>query len=89
MNKSIRTALQIATAMLLVAFTGTASALAGPAPIEPEFPPPAAEPQPAASDAFPWMLTSIAVVLTVTAVALIAVLWHRAHTSHHHHLVTP
>jgi len=34
------------------------------------------------------MLTSIAVVLTVTAVALIAVLWHRVHTSHQH-LVTP
>lgn len=88
MNKSIRTALQVATAMLLVAFTGTTSALAGPAPIEPEFPPAATDPQPATSDAFPWMLTSIAVVLTVTAVALIAVLWHRVHTSHQH-LVTP
>ena len=88
MNHTTRRLVQLAFATLFVMFGGTTAALAGPAPIEPEFPPPAADPVPVTSDAFPWMLTSIAVLLTVTAVALIAVLWHRTHTSHHR-LVTP
>ena len=83
MRHTIRRAIQVALATLFLMFAGTTAAFAGPAPIEPEFPPPAADPQPVASDSFPWMLTSVSVLLSIAAVAVIAVLWHRTRTGHH------
>ena len=88
MRHTIRQAIQVALATLFLMVGGTTAAFAGPAPIEPEFAPPAADPQPVTSDGFPWMVTSATVLLTIAAVVVIAVLWHRTHTGHHG-LVTP
>ena len=83
MRHTIRQAIQVALATLSLMFAGSTAAFAGPAPIAPEFPPPAADPQPVSSDGFPWMLTSVAVLLSIAAVAVIAVLWQRTRTGHH------
>lgn len=88
MNHTFRRAFEVVSATLFLMVAGTTAAFAGPAPIEPEFPPPAADPQPITSDGFPWMLTSVAVLLTVSALAVIAVLWQRTRSGHHG-LVTP
>ena len=83
MRRTLRQAIQVALATLFLMVGGATAAFAGPAPIEPELPPPAADPQPLASDGFPWMVTSAAAVLAIAAVAVIAVLWHRTRTGHH------
>ena len=83
MRHTIRQAVQVALATLSLMFAGSTAAFAGPAPIAPEFPPPAADPQPVSSDGFPWMLTSVAVLLSIAAVAVITVLWQRTRTGHH------
>jgi hypothetical protein len=87
-NHTFRRASEVVSATLFLMLAGTTAAFAGPAPIEPEFPPPAVDPQPVSSDGFPWMLSSIAVLLTVSALAVIAVLWQRTRSGHHG-LVTP
>ena len=89
MRHTLRRAIQVASATLFLMVAGTTAAFAGPAPIEPEFPPPAADPQPLTSDGFPWMVTSVATVLAVAAAVLIAVLWGRTRTGHRSGLVTP
>jgi ABC-type uncharacterized transport system permease subunit len=88
MRHTFRRAIQVALASLFLMVAGTTAAFAGPAPIAPEFPPPA-DPQPVTSDGFPWMLTSVAVLLAVITVAAIAVLLARTRTGHDSGLVTP
>lgn len=88
MNHTLRRAFEVVSATLFLMFAGATAAFAGPAPIEPEFPPPAVDPQPVSSDGFPWMLSSVVVVLTVSALAVIAVLWQRTRSTHRG-LVTP
>ena len=83
MRHTIRRAIQVALSTLLLMVAGTTAAFAGPAPIAPEFPPPPADPQPVTSDGFPWMLISAAMLLSIAAVAVAAVLWHRTRTGHH------
>ena len=83
MRHTVRQATQVVLATLFTLFAGSTAAFAGPAPIEPELPAPAADPQPVTSDSFPWLLTSVAVLLSIAAVAVIAVLWHRTRTGHH------
>ena len=83
MRHTIRQAVQVALATLSLMFAGSTAAFAGPAPIARELPAPAADPQPVSSDGFPWMLTSIAVLLSIAAVAVIAVLWQRTRTGRH------
>ena len=77
MNHTFRHAVEVASATLFLMLAGTTAAFAGPAPIEPEFPPPAVDPQPVSDGGFPWMLTGAITLLTVAALALIAVLWQR------------
>jgi ABC-type uncharacterized transport system permease subunit len=89
MRNTFRRAIQVASATLFLMVAGTTAAFAGPAPIAPEFPPPAADPQPVTSDGFPWMLTSVVVLLAVITVAAIAVLLGRTRTGHDSGLVTP
>ncbi len=89
MNHSIRHLVQLASATILLMFSGATAAFAGPAPlVEPQFPPPAADPVPVTANGFPWLITSVAVLLTIAAVAMVAVLWNRIHAGHHG-LVTP
>lgn len=91
MTRYIRLIAKATAAAFLLVLTGASAALAGPAPIEPEFPPPASTPtEVATADGFPWMLTSSIALLVIAVVALSVVLWqrHRTHTVHHR-LVTP
>jgi hypothetical protein len=74
-----RFATVVAATMFLLGASASA-ALAGPVPIEPEAPPG----QPAGSadgGGFHWMLTGAALLAALVVVAVIAVLWHRAHAS--------
>ena len=92
MSHPIRRLTQVFATTTLFLSTGVTAALAGPAPIEPEFPRDGRRTRSTggtdSADGFPWLLTSIAVLLAVSALALIAVLWHRTRSGHHG-LVTP
>jgi hypothetical protein len=84
MTHNVSRLTQVAVSTLFLLLSGATAALAGPAPIEPEAPPPPVE----VTGGFPWLVTSAAVALAVIAVVLVAALWHRAHDSHPR-LVTP
>ena len=80
MSHPIRRLTQVFATTLLFLSTGVTAALARPAPIETEAP--SSGGQTGGTDAasgFPWLLTGSAVLLAVALVALVAVLWHRAH----------
>ena len=66
MTRYIRLIAKATAAAFLLVLTGASAALAGPAPIEPEFPPPAATTtEVATADGFPWMLTSAIALLVI------------------------
>jgi hypothetical protein len=80
MSHPIRRLTQVFATTMLFLSTGVTAALAGPAPIEPEFPRDGG--QTGSTDSasgFPWLLTGSAVLLAIALVALVAVMWHRAH----------
>lgn len=88
MTHTVRHAIQVATTTMLLLGVAAPAAIAGPAPLEPEFPPPEQSPTVVTEDVsfatqLGWMLTGAGVVLAITAIALIAVLWHRAHAGSH------
>ena len=91
MHRTVRHLVQVACLSLFLTFTTATAALAGPAPIEPEFPPPSGGGTTDASSGseFPWLLAGATVVLAITTVVLAAVLWQRTHTGRRHGLVTP
>ena len=76
----IRRLTQVFATTALFLSTGVTAALAGPAPIESEFPRDGAGAGSTDSaGGFPWLLTGSVVLLGIALVALVAVLWHRAH----------
>ena len=80
MSHPIRRLTQVFATTALFLSTGVTAALAGPAPIESEFPRDGG--QTGSTDSasgFPWLLTGSAVLLAIALVALVAVMWHRAH----------
>jgi len=78
MSHPIRRLTQVFATTALFLSTGVTAALAGPAPIEPEFESGSTGGTESASG-FPWLLTGSAVLLAIALVALVAVMWHRAH----------
>ena len=79
-----RTTSVLAAALGAVLFVGTgvSAAVAGPRPIEPEFPPsPPVPPGPDRWEQLRWMLDGAGILLAITAVALAVVLWRRAHAA--------
>ena len=79
-HNPIRRLTQVFATTLLFLSTGVTAALAQPAPIETE--PASTGGQTGSTDSasgFPWLLTGSAIILAVALVALVAVLWHRAH----------
>ena len=80
-SSHIRRLTQVAaTTLFLLCAVGASAAYAGPAPTEPEYPPPG-QGRVTAGGGFPWLLTATIVLLAVAMVALLAVLWHRAHAN--------
>lgn len=82
MSHPIRRLTQVFATTTLFLCTGVTAALAGPAPIESEFP--RDGDQAGGTDSasgFPWLLTGSAVLLAIALVALVAVIWHRAHAA--------
>lgn len=80
MSHPIRRLTQVFATTLLFLSTGVTAALARPAPIESEFP--TSGGQTGSTDSasgFPWLLTGSAVLVAIALVALVAVMWHRAH----------
>lgn len=75
------------TTLFLLCTAGVPAAFAGPAPIEPEYPP-GQTGGTASGGEFPWLLSGGIVLLAIILVALAAVLWHRAHATTRR-LVTP
>lgn len=86
MIRSIRHTVQVAVTSVFLLCVGASAAFAGPAPIEPDFPPPS-QPVPAVSTdtdfstQLRWMLSGVGVALAIAAIALTAVLWHRSHAT--------
>jgi hypothetical protein len=80
MSHPIRRLTQVFATTTLFLSTGVTAALAGPAPIESEFP---RDGGPAggtdSASGFPWLFTGSAILLGIAMVALVAVMWHRAH----------
>ena len=87
MSHPIHRLTQVFATTALFLSTGVTAALAGPAPIESEFPrdgAPAGNTGPTGADSasgFPWLLTGSVALLAIALVALVAVLWHRAHAA--------
>ena len=86
MSHPIRRLTQVFATTALFLSTGVTAALAGPAPIESEFPRDGGQTGSTGStggaesaSGFPWLLTGSAVLLAIALVALVAVMWHRAH----------
>ena len=82
MSHPIRRLTQVFATTALFLSTGVTAALAGPAPIESEFPRDSGQTGTGGIDSasgFPWLLTGSAVLLAIALVALVAVMWHRAH----------
>ena len=83
MSHPIRRLTQAFATTLLFLSTGVTAALAGPAPIESEFPRDGGQAGSTggtdSASGFPWPLTGSAVLLAIALVALVAVMWHRAH----------
>jgi hypothetical protein len=83
MSHPIRRLTQVFATTTLFLSTGVTAALAGPAPIESEFPRDGGQTGTGGTDSasgFPWLLTGSAILLAIALVALVAVMWHRAHT---------
>ena len=86
MIHSIRHLVAMTTATIVLCFVGGSAAFAGPAPIiEPQYAPPATSPAPTAAvgGGFPWLITAGSIALVIVVVGLAAVVWHRAHDTHH------
>ena len=83
MSHPIRRLTQVFATTALFLSTGVTAALAGPAPIESEFPRDGGQTGSTggadSASGFPWLLTGSAVLLGIALVALVAVMWHRAH----------
>ena len=83
MSHPIRRLTQLFATTALFLSTGVTAALAGPAPIESEFPRDGGQTGSTSgtdsASGFPWLLTGSAVLLAIALVALVAVMWHRAH----------
>ena len=83
MSHPIRRLTQVFATTTLFLSTGVTAALAGPAPIESEFPRDGGQTGSTggidSASGFPWLLTGSAVLLAIALVALVAVMWHRAH----------
>jgi len=83
MSHPIRRLTQVFATTALFLSTGVTAALAGPAPIESEFPRDGGQAGNTggidSAGGFPWLLTGSAVLLAIALVALVAVMWHRAH----------
>ena len=83
MSHPIRRLTQVFATTTLFLSTGVTAALAGPAPIESEFPRDGGQSGSTggidSGSGFPWLLTGSAVLLAIALVALVAVMWHRAH----------
>ena len=83
MSHPIRRLTQVFATTALFLSTGVTAALAGPAPIESEFPRDGGQTGNTggidSAGGFPWLLTGSAVLLAIALVALVAVMWHRAH----------
>jgi hypothetical protein len=88
MIRALRTAWFAAVTAVFMVLAGASTALARPEPIEPGFQPPATPfPAPALEVAGPGvdlrsLLIGAAVALTVVALGLLVLLWHRAHAAH-------
>jgi hypothetical protein len=89
MIRSIRHTVQVAVTSLFLLCAGATAAFAGPAPIEPDFPPPtqsgpsitSVNADTDFSTQLRWMLSGVGLTLAIAAVALTAVLWHRSHAT--------
>ena len=83
MSHPIRRLTQVFATTALFLSSGVTAALAGPAPIESEFPRDGGQTGSTggtdSASGFPWLLTGSAVLLAIALVALVAVMWHRAH----------
>jgi hypothetical protein len=83
MTRLVARSVQTLAVSVVLLCAGASAALAGPKPIDPEFPAPASVP--AADQGFDvqlrWMLDGAAVLLAAAAVALVVVLWHRSHSA--------
>jgi hypothetical protein len=83
MSRLVTRSAQTALLTVVLLCASASAALAGPKPIEPEFPSPS--PVPAAEQGFDvhlrWMLNGAGVLLAAAAVALVVVLWHRSHST--------
>jgi hypothetical protein len=83
MSHPIRRLTQVFATTALFLSTGVTAALAGPAPIESEFPRDGGQTGSTggidSAGGFPWLLTGSVVLLAIALVALVAVMWHRAH----------
>ncbi len=80
MSHPIRRLTQVFATTLLFLSTGVTAALARPAPIATEVPSSGGRTGgTSAATGFPWLLTGTAVLLAIALVALVAVMWHRAH----------
>ena len=79
----VRRLAQVLATTALFLSTGVTAAMAGPPPIEPEFPRDGGQTGSTgavdSAGGFPWLLTGSVVLLVISLVALVAVMWHRAH----------
>jgi hypothetical protein len=94
MTQHLRTVFRLAATTIFLLGVGTPAAFAEPAPlIEREFLPPEQTATTVSDDVsfstqLGWMLTGAGVALAITAIVLVAVLWHRGHAGGHR-LATP
>jgi hypothetical protein len=84
MKRTIITTTEVVATSLVLLTIGAQAAFAYPPEIEPDYAPPAGGGITTTSGVdfatqLRWMLTGAGVVLALAAVALVAVLWHRAH----------
>ena len=83
MKRTIRTATEVVSATLFLLAIGGPAAFAAPAPIEPDYAPPATNGS--GGDTFgidsQLLLSAVGLVLVVAAIAMLAVLWHRSHAA--------
>jgi hypothetical protein len=85
MKRTIRTATEVVSATLFLLAIGGPAAFAAPAPIEPDYAPPATNGSGGGTFGIDsqmlFSVVGLVLVLVVAAIAMLAVLWHRSHAA--------